>query len=260
MKQVLLAFLLLPSAPVAAQFIENPDLDTGGSVGWQGSCWDLAPGYGGGLALQFPPGVDWQQCCACTPVTGLLQEVTYQFSFWARRTGVYIFGMAHLMGFTPGVTPCPFSQEPQFGAIVPLSQLANEEWALLSTEFTIPSFVPADLNYFIVLLPSNTVDVDLSSALFDEFALTDLSTGLNVTTGPTLSLFPNPAVDKLWVDLPETPLSITAIDAGGRTHDLKNFTHRDQTLEVDVSTLPSGVNVLRITTRSASHILRSIKA
>lgn len=259
MRPILLALLLLPGTPLAAQFIENPDFDTGGSVGWQGSCWNLAPGYGGGLALEFPPGVDWQQCCARTPVTGLLQEVPYQFSFWARRTGVYIFGMAHLMGFAPGVTPCPFSQEPQFGAIVPLSQLANEEWTFLSTEFTIPSFVPTDLNYFIVLLPSNTVDVDLGSALFDEFAITDLNTGIVQRQGHALSAVPNPATDKLWLHLKDVPLSITAIDASGRTHDLRNFTYRDRTLEVAVNALPGGMTLLRITTSSRTENLRFIK-
>lgn len=260
MRPVLLSLLLLPCTQLAAQFIENPDFDTGGSVGWQGSCWNLAPGYGGGLALEFPPGVDWQQCCARTPVTGLLQEVPYQFSFWARKTGVYIFGMAHLWGFAPGVTPCPFSQEPQFGAIVPLSQLANEEWTFLSTEFTIPSFVPMDLNYFIVLLPSNTVDVDFSSALFDEFAITDLNTGIVQRQGLALSAVPDPATDKLWVDLPEAPISIVAMDATGRPLTLQNFRHTGRTLELDVSTLPSGVNVLRITTRSGSYNVRFIKA
>ncbi len=260
MRPILLALLFLPGTPLAAQFIENPDFDTGGSVGWQGSCWNLCPGFGGGNALEFPPGVDWQQCCACTPVTGLLQDIPYQFSFWARRTGMYIFGMAHVMAFPPGALACPLSQEPQFSATVPLSQLANEEWTLLSTQFTIPSFVPADLDYFIVLLPSNTVDVDFGSALFDEFTITDLSTGLNVATGPTLSLFPNPAVDKLWIDLPDMPLSIIAIDASGRTHDLKNFTHRDRTLEVDVNTLPPGICLLRITTASGTHAVRFVKA
>jgi hypothetical protein len=71
---------------------------------------------------------------------------------------------------------------------------------------------------------------------------------------------PNPATDKLWVDLPETPISLTCIDATGRAQALKNFQHTNRTLELDVSALPSGVNMLRIMTTSGNHVIRFIKA
>lgn len=71
---------------------------------------------------------------------------------------------------------------------------------------------------------------------------------------------PNPATDKLWIDLPETAISILAVDASGRTHDLKDFTHRDRTLEVDVHALPVGICLLRITTAAGTHAVRFVKA
>ncbi len=71
---------------------------------------------------------------------------------------------------------------------------------------------------------------------------------------------PNPATDKLRVDLLEVPLTITAIDASGRTHDLKSFIHRDHILEVDVDALPAGICSLRITTASGTHSIRFVKA
>ena len=97
---------------------------------------------------------------------------------------------------------------------------------------------------------------------FDGLSLVvDPSTGFGAIGSQECPAFrPNPATDKLWVDLPDVPLSITAIDATGRSHALQNFQHRDRTLELDVSALPSGVNVLRITTRSGNHTIRFIKA
>ena len=96
---------------------------------------------------------------------------------------------------------------------------------------------------------------------FDEvFFAVDPSTSadsLELHAGPTFR--PNPAADKLWIDLPAAPLSITAIDASGRTHDLKNFTHRDHTFEVDVSSLPAGITSLRITTNLGTQNLRFLK-
>ena len=65
--------------------------------------------------------------------------------------------------------------------------------------------------------------------------------------------------DKLWVDLPEVPISITAIDATGRVYALQNFQHTSRTVELDVSTLPSGMNILRIISLAGSRTVRFIK-
>jgi hypothetical protein len=71
---------------------------------------------------------------------------------------------------------------------------------------------------------------------------------------------PNPATDNLWVDLSEAPLSITAIDATGRSIQLPTFHQTGSTLEVDVSSVPPGLCVMLLKTNSGTRTLRFIKA
>ncbi|MBP7515878.1 MAG: T9SS type A sorting domain-containing protein [Flavobacteriales bacterium] len=115
---------------------------------------------------------------------------------------------------------------------------------------------------FLVLDAGNMFpDSTYGSVWFDEITLVPISTGDGTSDPVQRPAFrPNPATDKLWVDLRDVPLSINAIDASGRTHDLRNFTHRDQTLEVDVDVLPAGICLLRITTASGTHTVRFVKA
>lgn len=100
-----------------------------------------------------------------------------------------------------------------------------------------------------------------SYAYFDDlFVQVDPSTRVSdMTLANEPSFRPNPATDKLWIDLSEAALSIIAIDASGRTHDLKSYTHRERTLEVDINSLPSGVNLLRVTTHTGTSHLRFLK-
>ena len=70
---------------------------------------------------------------------------------------------------------------------------------------------------------------------------------------------PNPATDQLWVDLPEVPASLILIDAAGRTLDVKNFTHQQHTLQLDVSNASPGLNTLLIRTSTGTRSLRFIK-
>ena len=94
-----------------AQSISNPDFENGcspNSSDWGGSPWSLGPGYQSCYALQFHAGESWYN--AYTPILGLQEEVPYELDFWARKTSSYIFGMAHVMGFTPGETPAASSK------------------------------------------------------------------------------------------------------------------------------------------------------
>lgn len=125
-----------------AQSISNPDFENGcsaNSVGWGGGSWSLGPGYQGCYALRFDAGESWSS--AYTPILGLQEEVPYELSFWASKTSSFIFGMAHVMGFTPGETPAA-AFKPGFDALVPLSLVLNEEWTPLTIAFTIPVFIP----------------------------------------------------------------------------------------------------------------------
>ena len=97
--------------------------------------------------------------------------------------------------------------------------------------------------------------------------------GLNLLVNPSTSItdsdlarlsapphFPNPATDKLWIDLPEAPLSITAIDGTGRSIPLRTFHHIGRTVEVDVSSVPPGLCVMQVNLISGIRTVRFIKA
>ncbi len=134
------------------------------------------------------------------------------------------------------------------------------DWSHAVSTFGI--FCDAGDSVFLVLDAGNMFpDSTYGNVWFDEITLTPISTSdgtLDASRHP--ACYPNPSSDKLWVDLPEVPLSITAIDASGRTHDLKNFTHRERTLEVDVNVLPPGICLLRLTSASGTQAIRFVKA
>lgn len=119
---------------------------------------------------------------------------------------------------------------------------------------------PSD-SVFLVLEAGNAFpDSTYGTVWFDDITLTPISTSSGSFDAPPQPAFrPNPATDKLWVDLLEVPLSITAIDATGRSHALQNFQHTSRTLEVNVLDLPPGVTFLRITTPSGMRNLRFLK-
>ena len=251
----------LATCPVTGQLIQNPDFENNcdpDDSGWSGGvCWALGPGFSSCEALEFDSTADWTTCSVHTPIVGLQQDIPYELVFFARKTENYLFGNVSILGFADG--QIPFSGvEPFFATSVPLSFIpAIDLWTELSWQFMIPSSFP-ELDYYLSLDPV-VVDGYMGAILFDHFSINDLTTGFTSPKVLRPSFHPNPVDDKLWVDLPEVPLAITAIDASGRTHDLKNFTHRDHTLEVDVNSLPAGITLLRITTNSGTQNLRFLK-
>jgi len=154
-----------------------------------------------------------------------------------------------------------FSEGPAFTSMN-LSNLASSigDWEFKADTFVVDNLIDTD-SLRVSLVPDDGNKQPPSICYFDNIALSPLiSTGAGMVHRTTPEFRPNPATDKLWIDLPDTPLSITAIDASGRTHDLKNFTHRDRTLEVDVHALPTGICLLRVTTASGTHTVRFVKA
>lgn len=258
--QLLCGICVLTSCPVSGHFIQNPDFENNcdpDDSGWSGGvCWALRPGFSSCEALEFDSTADWTTCSVHTPIVGLQQDVPYELVFVARKTENYIFGTVAILGFADG--QIPFSGVEPFSADgVPLSFIpAIDLWTELSCQFMIPSSFP-ELDYYLSLDPV-VVDGYQGSILFDHFSINDLTTGFASPIALRPSFHPNPVDDKLWVDLPEVPLSITAMDATGSTHALQNFQHTSRTLEMDVSALPSGVNVLRIVTRSGNQTVRFI--
>ena len=97
------------------------------------------------------------------------------------------------------------------------------------------------------------------NALFDGMNLTLVtSTGI-VENASTLHARPNPATDKVWIDLADPPMSVTAIDATGRMKQITSFVYQDRTLQVDLSSVPAGLVTLLIKDRSAIRALRMVK-
>lgn len=133
-------------------------------------------------------------------------------------------------------------------------------WAYRENTFSVPVGVDPDSLFLLLFASGNSVGV--RPVFFDDLQITaETSTALNDDRTETLPhARPDPAHDRLWVDVPEAPLSITAIDASGRLHELKNFTHGERTLEVDVNGLANGIQLLRIVSSSTTRTLRFIKA
>ncbi len=144
------------------------------------------------------------------------------------------------------------------------SGIIDQNWTYFETTAAVPASQLPGASVC-VCLNGGTVTGGGSGAIggpyFDGLSIQlDLSTNIEKPLGTgSYQVRPNPATDKLWIDLSEIPLSITAIDASGRTHDLKNFSHRDHTIDVEVNSLPAGITLLRITTNSGTHHLRFLK-
>lgn len=97
------------------------------------------------------------------------------------------------------------------------------------------------------------------SALFDGMNLSLVTTTGIDDSAVQLRARPNPATDKVWIDMVDAPVSITAMDAKGRMIPITSFVHQDRTLQVDLSSVPSGLVTLLIKDRSTVHALRMVK-
>ena len=232
-----------------------------GDAGWTIPC-ECAPAYfspggafGGGAQCMGLDNLNFD--CICMVV-----NATQQLTPWV-TTGAWVLS-GWIKSAVPGDIPGSFirlSERPAFSGPI-LSNLASStgDWEFRADTFVVDNLVDPD-SLRVSLIPDDGNEQPPSICYFDEIALSPLiSTGVGMVHKPTPAFRPNPSTDKLWVDLPEPPLSITAIDASGRIHDLKNFTHRDRTLEVEVNTLPTGICLLRTTTASGTHAVRFVKA
>lgn len=97
-------------------------------------------------------------------------------------------------------------------------------------------------------------------AQFDAVELELLSTGVSEREADLLKCRPNPARDRLWIDAPERPQLLSAIDATGREHALVTFHHNGASLEVDVSSIPPGPCVMLLKLATGVRTARFIKA
>lgn len=133
-------------------------------------------------------------------------------------------------------------------------------WAFRQQTIDVPVGVDPD-SLFVVFLADGLIGGAVRPVYFDDIQLSqNINTGVNDTNELKHPAFrPNPAVDKLWVDLPEAPITVTAIDAIGRISPLRTFHHNGHTLEVDVSSVLPGPCVLVVNTSSGNRTVRFMK-
>lgn len=254
-----LTLLLGGYASMASAQLINGSFESG-LDGWSVPC-DCAPGYptprgapGGGGQCMGLDNVNFD--CICMVV-----NATQQLTPWVSPGAWVLSGW--IKSAVPGDIPgsfIRFSEGPAFSGPI-LSNLASStgDWEFRADTFAVDNLVDAD-SLRVSLVPDDGNQQPPSICYFDGIALSPLiSTGVEMAHRTTPAFRPNPATDRLWIDLPEAAISITAIDASGRTYDLKNFTHRDHTFDVDVNPLPAGITLLRITTNSGTKNLRFIK-
>ncbi len=175
----------------------------------------------------------------------------------------------HLTGWIKGVGPdgadgtrvmvlsgLDYSSPNTLGEISTLDSV----WAYRSLEFTVPEDVDPD-SLFVALFADGVSGNEVLPVFFDDIQLSqDINTTIQDGTGPEpVNTWPNPANDKLWVGLAEAPTSVTVVDASGRTRPMPTFHHNGHTLEVEVSSIPTGLCVMLLKSASGFRMLRFIK-
>jgi hypothetical protein len=117
------------------------------------------------------------------------------------------------------------------------------------------------------LLPGDTAAVALVTdntpnpnqyIVFDGVELSG-STHVSEAGGATVSFWPNPAEDKLWVDLVDSVRAVTLVDQAGRSMSVA-FLARSGMVEVDIANISPGLHTLLIATQKGSRSLRFVKA
>ncbi len=260
MKQVCTLLGLLLSSLTSAQLV-NGSFESDGN--WDFSAWTAtcgspvplpgAPGFG-----DFGAGVQHGESNGCggSFLYQLVPQIhdgeTWTLSGWCFN---FLFNVSDpYIGFRMGVKHA----DATFSYNTP-ALMSSGNWTHLNVtnSFTL---VPGDTAY--VMCDAGTVSGmgGTNYAVFDGLELTSLSTGVDALGMPTAACFPDPAQERLWVDVPVRPERLNIIDATGREHVLGTFHHNGASLEVDVSSIPPGLCVMRIETATGIRTVRFIKA
>jgi len=97
-------------------------------------------------------------------------------------------------------------------------------------------------------------------AYFDQVMLEPiLGTAINGPAYGPVAVFPNPATDKLCIDLPQEPRSLQLIDALGRNVPLPQMVFNANRLEMNVEGLCPGTYLLRVANTTDLSTLRFVK-
>ncbi|MCC7502748.1 MAG: T9SS type A sorting domain-containing protein [Flavobacteriales bacterium] len=253
---VLSFFLLLPiQAQVLNGSFEN------GINGWNVYCpcqpyqltGNASPG-GGQYAVEVGI-LDFN--CPCTIV-----ETIYQPASWL-QPGTWVLS-AWIRNADPGNVPgaaVRLSEGPAFNSTILADAWSDAGvWTLVADTFIVTG--STDINSLqLSLIPDdgNQMAAGLFGA-FDQVQIQQLiGTSIEDQVDVPVELFPNPAIDKLWIDLPETPRSLQLFDSQGRSVPVPQMVFNASRLEMDVEGLCSGPYVLRVATSKDLSTLRFVK-
>lgn len=121
----------------------------------------------------------------------------------------------------------------------------------------IPELMPGD-TAAIALVADNTPEAS-QYIVFDGVELEFSTAVAGEVGGHGLKSWPNPAVDKLWIELSGAPKAVMMIDEVGRST-AATFICRSGMIEVDVSNAPIGLSTLVLTTEMGVKAVRFVKA
>jgi hypothetical protein len=96
------------------------------------------------------------------------------------------------------------------------------------------------------------INGDQSSAVVTEF-----TTGINDLNNAKISVYPNPANDMLFVEVSEEA-DIQMLDLNGKVIIMKARVNANETIEIDVESLASGVYFMRIYNDSFNSIRKVV--
>lgn len=263
MRSLVLTFYFLVFGVVNGQFIINPDFEDPdcwpSGAGWSGSgCWSLVDESHDCHAMFFDELSDWNNCHPWAELFGIQPDIPYVLSFWVKRTSDLTEGLVQVHAYAPGYQP-DMGVAPDHVAVIPLSAAPVNVWTPMTIPFTLPGLF-ADDGMYVLPQPTNFNGGLPGIVAFDDFAIDEFSTGVAPISSVPLRHRPDPATDKLWIDLAEAPLAITVTDALGRSIPVRTFHHNGRTVEVDVSSVPPGVCVMLMNLTSGIRTVRFIKA
>lgn len=256
----------ISSMALAAQVINGGFED--GLNGWSyvpWDDWDIGPMLtsdtpmdGGDAALELPT----------TSAQATLHNRAYQVVDSLVPGGTYRIGGWARPSFNAGLESSSITLCHNDNTFSPVADtysavfLFTGEWVHEEVLFTLAPDLPPNASFRFVLNSGQSWLGPTVATPFDNvFLELELPTILaTVDQSNRIAFRPNPATDKLWIDLPEAPLSITAIDGTGRSITLRTFHHNGRTLEVDVSSVPPGLCVMQVNQISGMRTVRFIKA
>ncbi len=214
---------------------------------------DIPPG-GGSTSLSIGI-VDLN--CICTVTDAVHQATPWLYpGQWVLSAWIKSAEAGNVPGASVRITEGPAFTSP----LVADAWSFAGDWTFVADTFLVTSTTNfAALELSLIPDDGNQMAAGLL-AYFDQVMLEPiLGTAINgPATGP-VAIFPNPATQKLWIDLPETPSSLQLFDAQGRSVPVHQMVFSAHTLELNVEALLPGPYVLRIANSSELSTLRFVE-